>query len=93
MFDNPSAGRFDAPPGAERFDPPRPERRGRWIAGALGLAFVAAKEYTRWSHPRGVWALAGVLLLTALAVLQFVARRKIQPDEHNPFSEQTHVTR
>ena len=93
MVENPSAGRFDPPPGADRFEPPRPERRGTWLILALGAAALAVQEYDRWNHPRGVWAAASLVLMLGLAVLQFIARRKLQPDEHQPYSDQRHITR
>jgi hypothetical protein len=93
MFDNPSAGKFDPPPGAERFEPPQPERRGAWIVAALGIAAFLMRESFNWLHPRGVWALAAVVVFLALVVLQFTARRTLQPDDDKPYSDEQRITR
>ena len=91
-FDNPSADKFDPPPGAERFEAPRPARRGGWIALALGAVYFGVEQVGRWWHPRGALALIAVIALSLLAALQFAARRKFET-EQNPYSEQQRVTR
>jgi hypothetical protein len=92
-YDNPSAGKFDPPPGGERFDPPQPERRGAWIVAALGIAVFLARESFTWLHPRGVWALAAALVFVVLVALQLTAHYTLEPDEHKPYSDQQPITR
>jgi hypothetical protein len=93
MFDNPAAGRFDPPPGSERFEAPRPQRKSAGILLALGALYFAVEQFDRWWHPRGVWAVAGIVLMFVLAALQFAARRRLKMDEHDPFTNQSHITR
>jgi hypothetical protein len=94
-FDNPSAGKFDPPQGAERFEAPRPERKGAWIVAALGIAAFLARESLGWLHLRGAAALVAGLVFIALVMLQFGARRTFHPDEpeHGPYSNQDRITR
>ena len=93
MVENPSAGKFDPPPGAERFEPPRPERKGAWIVAALGIAVFLARESFTWFHLRAAAAVAALVVLIVLAVLHFLAQRTFQPDEHEPYSPPQRLTR
>ena len=93
MVDNPSADKFDPPPGAERFEPPRPPRRGTWLLIGLSTAYFAVEQYTHWSHPRGAWAAVGLLLMVLLAAVHFVARRRLRPEEDKPYSDPQYITR
>lgn len=92
MYENPSAGKFEAPPQPK---PPGIDRSG---AGWLLIVLMIATSYpvTHWLFPRRGWLglLASVVAL-ALAVLQhFLLRAQAaEAGRDNPYSPPTSVTR
>ncbi len=72
-YDNPSADKFEPPPGQERFEPPKSRRGPQWFAAALFLAFYIARYKLEHVHTSS-WLISVVLL--GVFVAEFVVKRR-----------------
>jgi hypothetical protein len=91
-FENPSAGKFDPPPGQERFEAPKPKIRRAWYGIPIGILYLVAKTSVRWWHPGGWLTLAPLALLVALAITDVVVSKR-QGDEHERQKRYQTITR
>jgi hypothetical protein len=76
-YDNPSADKFGAPPGEERFEAPRPRRGPQWFALVLFLALYVGRYALEHMHTSG-WMIPVVLL--GVFVAEFLVRRRVRTE-------------
>jgi hypothetical protein len=102
MYENPSAGKFDPPPGLERqFEPP-PDAEASRARRRRALLLLAILVLSSWPvrdwlfSSLGPWAsILGAVAVFALAVLNWAVQRQ-QDEETNPnlpYTEHQRITR
>ena len=95
MYENPSAGKFDAPPAPEDPTAPRPPSKRWWfrllliVSAAYPILLFFLRDHTAW--------LRGLLVLLAIPalLLELVLNRINARDRghENPYTEPTQLTR
>jgi|ERR1051326_3824907 len=94
-FDNPSAGKFDPPPGQDRFEAPRAKRTRRWSALAITILIFFLRYQLDHSHLSGSVAMLGVLAMLGLAMADYWFGRRSHDERTGgePYGPHQNVTR
>ncbi len=96
-FENPSAGRFEPPPGRERFDAPKPRRSPQWLGALFLLSLWIARFALDRVHTRGWMAALVGLGVLGIGAADYVFRRKLhdarRADGGDPYTPPPQITR
>lgn len=80
-FENPSAGKFDPPPGQGRFEAPTSKRGPQWFALALTAGALLVRYQLDHVHTTG-WMVP--VLLIGVPVADYLLRRAFRSERGEP---------